>query len=150
MLQCMCVNGSWPRGFDPHTQQPMSGDDTYSLLVCLKSLTTTNASQQQPNANRHKNNQRRQVSLCKLKSNSTFDETLVGRTQLGREHSKSTTESHRDREIKSSFGKLCLKFHPDKYSPNLGIPEMFKIYNIAYLYEFLKDDDFLGPTTQPR
>ena len=81
-------------------------------------------------------------------SNSTFDETLVGHDwdvstiALG-VHRRAT-----DREIKSSFRRLCMKFHPDKYSPNLGIsPEqgmaMFQMYNNAY--EFLKD-----PANRPR
>ena len=81
-------------------------------------------------------------------SNSTFDETLVGHDwdvstiALG-VHRRAT-----DREIKSSFRRLCMKFHPDKYSPNFGIsPEqgmaMFQMYNNAY--ESLKD-----PPNQPR
>ena len=54
----------------------------------------------------------------------------------------------RSREIKSNFRRLCLKFHPDKYSPDLGIsPEqgmaMFQMYNNAY--EFLRD-----PANRPR
>ena len=81
-------------------------------------------------------------------SNSNFDETLVGDDWEASTRALGVHRRATDREIKSSFRRLCLKFHPDKYSPDLGIsPEqgmaMFQMYNNAY--EFLRN-----PANRPR
>ena len=48
-------------------------------------------------------------------------ETLVGYDWEASTRALGVHRRATDWEIKSSFRRLCLKFHPDKYSPDLGI-----------------------------